>query len=168
MIKPIYQFASSDRHYGVALNAELVRTMLTKAQASRRLETGGILIGYYNERHNTAIVTRVVGPPSDSQASPTRFWRGVQGLNDLLSRMWTRPIRTYYLGEWHFHPLANAERSPIDDGTMQNLDLRDGFGCPVPVLVILGGDPEGEWSLRAWVYPSKLEPIPLLEQEISR
>lgn len=167
-MKPIYRLTSNDGRYGVALNAELVRTMLTKARASGQLETGGILIGYYNEHHNMAIVTRVDGPPSDSQASPTRFWRGVQGLNDLLNRMWTRPIRTYYLGEWHFHPFANAERSPIDDSTMQNLELRDSFGCPVPVLVILGGDPESEWSLRAWAYPGKLEPIPLLEQEISR
>lgn len=165
MIKPLYRFISVDRRYGIALPAHSVRAMLAHAHASGTRETGGILIGCYNEGNDTAIVTRADGPPPDSRASHTRFRRGVQGLTDLLGRMWTRPIRTYYLGEWHFHPFSNAERSSVDDDTMWDPELRDGFGCPIPVLVILGGDPEGEWSLRAWAYPNRHQPISLLERE---
>lgn len=166
MIKPLYRFISVDGRYGIALPAHSVRAMLAHAHASGRRETGGILTGCYNELHDTAIVVHADGPPHDSQASRTRFQRGVQGLADLLDRMWKRPIRTYYLGEWHFHPFSSAERSSVDDDTMWDPELRDSFRCPIPVLVILGGDPEGEWSLRAWAYPNRHEPISLLEQKI--
>lgn len=167
-VRPLYRFASDDGRFGVSLTGDSVRIMVTKAQASGDRETGGILIGCYNERHDTAIVTRIDGPPPDSRASRTRFSRGVKGLSDLLGRMWARPIRTFYLGEWHVHPFSDAERSPIDDDTMRKPELHDGFGCPVPVLIILGGNPKDEWALRAWAYLGQCEAIPLLEQDISR
>jgi len=162
-VKPLYTFVSHDHRYGVALPQSVVQDMLIQARASNSLETGGILIGTYNERHDTALVSRADGPPPDSKATSHRFWRGVQGLAEALQRRWSRPIRTFYLGEWHYHPFSSPERSALDDATMVDTGLHSGFGCEVPVLVILGGDPGGAWTLRAWAYPNSHMPTALLE-----
>ena len=161
-MKALFAFHSADRRFGVALPAAVVNDMLGHARAAGQAETGGVLIGFYNDHHDTAVVARADGPAPDSHASRHRFWRGVQGLAETLAQRWSRPMRTYYLGEWHYHPFAAPDRSLLDDDTMTDPALRGSFHCDVPVLVILGGDPHGTWTLRAWAYPPSGH-VPLAE-----
>lgn len=163
-MKPLYRFRSEDGRFGVALPAEAVRRMRAEALAAGASETGGILVGLYNEALDTAIVTQAEPPPPDSSGTRTSFLRGVVGIRELLLRLWKRPVRTYYLGEWHVHPGFSPERSDQDDDTMLGDGLREAFDCAVPVLVILGGDPAGTWGLRAWAYPRGQVPVRLREQ----
>ncbi|WP_371827337.1 Mov34/MPN/PAD-1 family protein [Deinococcus sp. QL22] len=163
-MKAVYFFQSEDQRFAVTMTAQIVRTMLDEATRARGAETDGILVGRYNSRLNTAVVTGAQPPPADSRGSRLTFERGVSGMRELLLRLWNGPLRTYYLGEWHAHPGFNAERSPTDDATMQSRALREGFNCEVPVLVILG-DSGSDWHLQAWVYREGQAPIPLFEKK---
>ena len=80
-----------------------LQPLLAMCRESVNLETGGILVGKYNQVHDTAILTRVWGPPKDSVRKRTSFWRGTQGLQRQLDFLWR--TREYYLGEWHYERL---------------------------------------------------------------
>ena len=60
---PELRWASEDRRFGVALRADALDLMLGLCRLAGADETGGILIGRYNDNHDTAVVTRVTGAP---------------------------------------------------------------------------------------------------------
>jgi Prokaryotic homologs of the JAB domain len=161
----LHSFRSADFRYGLTLPDEAVRRMLSEAIRAKDCETGGVLVGLYNATLDTAIVTLAAPPPPDSREDPNTFWRGVVGVREMLQDLWTRPIRTYYLGEWHVHPGFSAEHSGLDDQTMYGHDLRRSFQCAVPVLVILGGDPATKWHLRAWAYPNGAKAVQMMSEK---
>jgi integrative and conjugative element protein (TIGR02256 family) len=159
------EFSSGNGRFGLRLPHELVERMrLLCAKAGRR-ETGGILVGYYTEDLRTAVVTEVTAAPADSTAGFTRFYRGVRGLHAYLLRLWTRR-RHYYLGEWHFHPFAAPIPSGTDRLQMREIAGTPSYHCPEPILVILGGNPKGDWHLSAHVFVRDGESSELVRPQV--
>lgn len=154
-------FSNNDQTFQVAVPEIVIRTMLEQSILAGKMETGGILIGHYSGDHKTAIVTRAEPPPPDSRWGRTWFERGVKGIQDVLKRMWLAPQRTYYLGEWHFHPFAAPTSSHTDTTTMHQEELRFGFSCQEPILIIVGGNPRAEFDLNVYVYPDSRREIQL-------
>ena len=141
------EFRSSDGSFGLVIgDAQIMKIREISARA-HPLETGGILIGRYNEDHDTALVSRVTESPADSKSGPTTFRRGTQGLRGLLKALW--PRGEHYLGEWHYHPGVSPRPSSTDTRQMQAIAGDDDFACPEPVLIILGG----EGAISANVFP---------------
>ncbi len=143
-------FQSPDCRYGLHIPETEMRRILAHCRDARSCETGGILIGRYSNAHDWAIVSETTGPPSDSQRGWNWFRRGIRGLQQLLNRIWRRS-RLFYLGEWHFHPNAPPSPSGRDIAQMKSIATTAHYRCPEPVLLIVGGDPNGEWTARAFV-----------------
>ena len=95
-----------------------------------------MLIGHYNEMLDTAVVTRVTGPPPDSRRRRTAFYRGTQGLRELLRDLWRK--KEYYLGEWHYHPGGSPEPSSADIRRMHEIAESEDARCPEPILLVAG------------------------------
>ena len=144
---------STDRRFGLSLGRAQVRTLLRLTRSAGAKETGGVLVGHYNDTFNRAEVRTVSSPPRDSKAGWCHFERGSAGLEAWLLKLWRAPARTYYLGEWHFHPYASAEASAHDRAQMHAIAQDTRYACPEPVLLILGGDPRGVWDARGNVFP---------------
>lgn len=133
------EFRSADRRYGLIIgNCRLAR-LCARCATAHPMETGGVLIGRYNAMQDTAIVALASGPPRDSKNERSRFYRGTQGLNALLARLWSR--QEYYLGEWHYHPDCVALPSTADVRQMQAIASDGAAHCPEPVLLIIGAGP---------------------------
>ena len=115
-------------------------------------ETGGIIIGSYTEDNSTAVVTEVSGPPSDSGRGFSWFWRGIAGLKDLLARRWAWKQRTYYLGEWHYHPALYVEPSSDDLAQMHSISQDSNYHCSKPIMIIVGKDQGEGRPMRAFVF----------------
>ncbi len=130
-------FRTSDRKLHVVLPSAALGSLLACCREAADRETGGILLGYYNKRHDTATVTYVSDPPKDSRFGRTWFKRGVLGLQQLITRLWRE--REYYLGEWHFHPDASPVTSRQDESQMLDIARSHAYQCPEPILVIVGG-----------------------------
>jgi len=148
---PDNEYWSRDQRFGMALPERELARMVGFCKRAKGKETGGILVGSYSEKHDCALVGSVSKAPRDSQAGPTWFRRGVSGLQRWLSKLWKS--KTYYLGEWHFHPFAAPDPSGTDISEMVGVSKDDRCKCPEPVLVILGGNPAADWQLRAFVFP---------------
>lgn len=152
-----------DRRFGIILDRAAISDMLRHCVLASGNETGGLLIGVYTTEHDMAVVRSVTGPSADSNAGRTWFRRGVRGLQDLLLERW-RTERDYYLGEWHYHPGAPPQPSGDDHVQMRAISQSPPYRCPEPILVILGGEPTGEWSISAQVYPRDMEGAAMYRQ----
>ena len=134
----IMEFNSKDYKFGLNITQELINEALVYIAKSNKNETGGILIGRYNEERTCANIKTISGPPNDSKCGPTWFERGIHGLQALLSDCWQK--KEYYIGEWHFHPGGSSDPSNRDINQMTDIARSQKYSCPEPVLFIIGGN----------------------------
>lgn len=136
--------------YAVWLSMGAVASILAAAEEAGRRETGGILIGRYDQDGWTAEVVEATPKPPGSHAGWSWFHRGNGGLRELLAARWA--AGHHYLGEWHFHPGGATAPSDTDKTTMWRIAADAAYQCPQPVLVILGGAAPARWSLSATIF----------------
>lgn len=148
------ELRSQDRRFGLLLSAEHQSLLRERCSTSWPNETGGVLIGYYTEARDLAVITQIPAAPGDSKSGRAGFVRGIHGLEKLLKHLWNREPgkREYYLGEWHYHPGQAAEPSRQDEAQMKAIAEGASYLCPEPLLVIVGGSLVGGWSITARVY----------------
>lgn len=161
---------TKDGTYGVAVEAAQLLALERMCNAAGSVETGGVLIGRYSDDRAVAWVKEVTPAPADSARGASWFVRGVAGLRATLARRWKAKERTYYLGEWHFHPAPIVVPSKDDFRQMRQISAADAYRCSEPLLLILGaaGKRGGKRSIRAFVCPVGREPSELLcDAEVS-
>lgn len=111
-------------------------------------ETGGVLLGYFDQKLKAIFIADVLTAPPDSQADATGFTRGKQGLADQLDECARKTAHVVgYIGEWHSHPRgSSAQSSLLDIDLLATLALKmmlDGL----PALMLIAGEGEIEVSL---------------------
>lgn len=148
-------YQTPDQKYGCQLSDITIQRMLSLCQQSKAAETGGVLVGYYNEDYSCAVVTEVSSAPTDSRSGPTWFQRGIVGIQFWLNNLWKQRQPQYYLGEWHFHPGGTPQPSRTDINQMKKVASSKQYQCPEPLLIIIGGTPPDNWSMRVFVFSNK-------------
>lgn len=159
-----YEAWSKDGKYGLRVPSRIMKKMQHLCKKANNVEVGGILVGYYNRRHDCAIVTNCSGPPRDSECGKSFFYRGIQDLQHWLIRSWNLRQRRYYLGEWHFHPSANPTPSSVDMKQMKSNAESKSYRCPEPVLFVIGGNPDKNYACVSFVYIKERGMIELYKQ----
>jgi integrative and conjugative element protein (TIGR02256 family) len=144
-------FQSNDRRFAVELAQSRMAELRRHCKRAGLNETGGILAGRYSTDGESAVVTQIGAPPNDSRAGTTWFERGSEGLRAWLRALWRDRTRTYYLGEWHFHPGGAAKPSHHDFEQMRVISTSPAYRCPEPILAIVGGDAMDNWELALFV-----------------
>lgn len=132
------KFINTETKIQVNIEGAIIRQMEELCKDSRNKETGGILIGYYTSDLKKIVITEVTGPPPDSKKGWAWFYRGIQGLKELLINRWKN--KEYYVGEWHFHPNNNANPSLQDIQQIKDIAKSKRFNCPEPLLLIISGN----------------------------
>lgn len=112
-------------------------------------ETGGVVLGYIDQKLKTIYVVDVLPAPPDSDADPTGFIRGVDGLEASLQEVARRTANIVgYIGEWHSHPPSvSAKPSQTDRCLIKRLSeilAQDGL----PALMLIVGEAEFSLSVR--------------------
>ena len=117
-------YSSDDGRFQVVFPRNLEFKILGLCSVAQGWETGGVLVGNYTPDCLTAIIMNATPPPKDSDAGRTWFHRGVAGLQRLFARLWSKPKREYYIGEWHYYPTSIVAPSPNDVHQMKNISRR--------------------------------------------
>jgi integrative and conjugative element protein (TIGR02256 family) len=147
-----YEAWSEDTKFGLRIPSHILQKMLNLCREKESVECGGILVGYYNRKHDCAIVIDCSGPPKDSTRGKNFFHRGIHGLQKWIDKLWKLGHRRYYLGEWHFHPFGNPDPSDVDEKQIKENSENKSYHCPEPIMFIIGGDPNNNWSCRTLLY----------------
>jgi len=161
-------FWSDDQRFGLFLPAGLFAELCALCQAAGEAETGGVLVGWYTEARDCAVVTQIGQPPSDSRRGRATFVRGTRGLKKMLEEAGERD-GSRYLGEWHFHPGASPVFSHVDAEQMTRIANSRSANCPEPILLILGGGAPNGWEPSVHVFPRGQPPVglPLQTRELT-
>lgn len=152
--------------YALRIAAESWQQIERECRRSGSVETGGILVGYYTKDESTALVTEALPPPKDSSCGGSWFRRGVAGLRALLTKRWESDLRTYYIGEWHYHPASTLQPSRVDLAQMFAINADPEYRCREPVMIIVGRGLNGsERPVRVFVFPRRESVIELVRSE---
>jgi integrative and conjugative element protein (TIGR02256 family) len=142
------------RGYALRVTSASWQQIDRECDRSGAIETGGILVGHYTTDEVTAVVTEALPPPKDSARGRSWFHRGVAGLRGLLAKRWENQRRTYYVGEWHYHPASIVEPSGDDLAQMYGINTDPRYRCSEPIMLIVGRARDGdEPPVRAFVFP---------------
>lgn len=113
-------------------------------------ETGGVILGYIDQKLRHIYVVDVLNAPLDSDADRTGFTRGVEGLKVVLDDVARRTANiVHYLGEWHSHPaFTSAYPSCTDRALIKQLgDALELDGQPA-LMIIVGSTGEVSISVK--------------------
>jgi len=146
------EFWFENHTLGVRIGPGTLTRILESCRRSHPEETGGILVGYYTETLDCAVVTDASERPPDSRSGSTWFVRGTAGLQRWLDGLWRKSKRCYYLGEWHYHPGGEPEPSPTDKRQMGRIAGSSSYKCPEPVLLLVGGSAIDRTDVRVFVF----------------
>ncbi|MFA5180589.1 MAG: Mov34/MPN/PAD-1 family protein [Syntrophales bacterium] len=142
------------RRYSLQVTASSWQQIDCESGQSGEIETGGILVGHYTADKSTAVVTEALPPAKDSTRGRSWFHRGIAGLRGLLVKRWKSQVRTYYIGEWHYHPASILEPSGDDLAQMYGISADPRYHCRQPVMIIVGQARQGDKRpIRAFVFP---------------
>lgn len=127
--------------------------MAVRAEAHRAypLETGGLLLGWWDEDGRTAWVETVVGPGPEAHHARASFEPDWHWQQDQVARLYTRYARRLqYLGDWHTHPNGRPVPSRADRSAALEIADAPTARAPHPLMLIVGCAPSG--ALQPQVY----------------
>jgi integrative and conjugative element protein (TIGR02256 family) len=114
------------------------------------LETGGVLMGYWNG--NTAVVTNLIGAGPNAvrethNFEPDQTWQ----LERIAQHYTASQGRETYLGDWHTHPNAKSgQLSGLDRRVLRAILEKPEARTPRPIMMIVFGTNES-WEVAAWL-----------------
>lgn len=158
-------FCSSNGSVCVNILPAALKIIEDEVASQHPRETGGILIGVYDENLRLATIYSATGPTEDSRNDATTFERGIKGINEKIALSQKQiSSNLHYVGEWHSHPNSPPTPSHTDVKQMQTFAKKKQFGIKSPLLLIVGGRPQTKlkWLFSLHTYkkePRYLEPL---------
>ncbi|OXR47127.1 Molybdopterin-synthase adenylyltransferase [Nocardia cerradoensis] len=143
--------------YEIRLTQRALHEMRAETRRGARvrnasIETGGMLLGSFDEAINVVHVDVATGPSPDSKLSDIFFSHGTEGTQEIIDRYRSQTNgRIGFVGIWHTHPYGRAHPSPTDVAGMKWLVSPAGAGRRA-LMLILGGD-HASWT--DWVESGK-------------
>jgi len=111
----------------------------SKKRGSEICETGGLLFGQIDHASEIVWISKIIGPPSDSIATPEKFICGIKGTHKFNNEITHKTQGSIsYIGMWHTHPVSAAIPSGTDMEGMVGIMCRDGFAAESQILLIVG------------------------------
>jgi integrative and conjugative element protein (TIGR02256 family) len=126
----------------VALHPDARRTINAAANGAAPSETGGLLLGWWEDRHVVVRAAVEVADPSASSNSWTRRKENAQRALDHAIATFDHPW-IGYVGDWHSHP-STCDASHQDLASIRQASL----SYPNP-LILLVHRPDGQLDVRA-------------------
>ncbi|NWD50215.1 Mov34/MPN/PAD-1 family protein [Pseudomonas gingeri] len=143
----------------VTVSDDVVRIMRDLRQQAGANETGGVLLGTYDNVRNTAHIVAALPAPPDSKQTPTYFIRGIKDLKPRIERLSEASAgRLQYIGEWHSHT-GRVPARPSNDDEVVFTHLKNYIGpAGSPYVVAICGESDS-WIRMEWQERGILEGV---------
>ena len=111
-------------------------------------ETGGVILGYFDQKRKAIHVVDVLSAPTDSVASQAGFTRGAIGVREAIERAAALTANIVgYLGEWHSHPRHSSATPSATDADLLAYLAETLAMDGVPALMVIVGETDISISL---------------------
>jgi integrative and conjugative element protein (TIGR02256 family) len=126
--------------WNVMIDIDLKEKISKTRMSQLPKETGGVIIGYIDQKLQNIYVVEMLNAPPDSDADQSGFTRGVANLKTELEEVRRRTAYMVdYIGEWHSHPpFISAYPSGIDRLLIQELAETLKLDGQPAVMIIVG------------------------------
>jgi integrative and conjugative element protein (TIGR02256 family) len=125
-------------HPTLWLNLTALDGMIVEADRAAPHETGGMLLGWENDKRNEIVVAMIVGPGPNALHTPTAFQPDAEWQQERLDAEYERSAgRVTYLGDWHVHPRGGFGMSRRDRRTMAKTARHADARCPYPLMGLI-------------------------------
>jgi len=146
-----YKYSAPDTPISIRVVNSVFESLKVICRTSKARETGGILIGKYNENGNVIEMLEALPPPDDSHGTIATFFRGIFGLSDKLTTRWEKSD-TYYIGEWHYHTAGIGQPSNQDIVQMLEFAKAKEMQLSFPVMVIAFPSDDNQYGFRVFLF----------------
>jgi integrative and conjugative element protein (TIGR02256 family) len=136
--------------WDVIMDAGLREKLIRIRMSRLPNETGGVILGYVDQKLKHIYVVDVLKAPPDSDADRTGFTRGIEGLKAALEDIARCTANIVgYIGEWHSHPeFASAYPSAIDRELLKHLADQLYLDGQPALMIIVGASGEISSSVK--------------------
>lgn len=118
----------------------LVDSIIEETLVNEPLETGGMLLGYIEQRNYYVVDLIDAGPKaihdSDYFLSDGKYQQPL-----LEQKFFNSNGRITFLGDWHSHPNGDSYLSQLDMDTLKNISEDQGAQIACPISIIIGTSP---------------------------
>lgn len=112
------------------------------------LESGGIIIGYYDSQENALKITDLTWPQENDICERFRFIRKEKGHQEQMDKLWEQSgYMKSYLGEWHTHNQSRPIPSFVDRSNWKVISKRS-HNFDERFFIIIGKTYTGVWTVR--------------------
>ena len=146
-----YKYSAPDTPVSIRVVSSVFESLKVIRRTSKARETGGILVGKYNEDGNVIEVLEALPPSDDSRGTISTFFRGIFGLSDKLTTRWEES-GTYYIGEWHYHTAGIGQPSNQDIVQMLEFAKAEEMQLAFPVMVIAFPSADNQYAFRVFLF----------------
>lgn len=136
----------------VWISEDLISRLLIEAEDKYPFETGGVLMGYWINGGDGAVISHVIGPGPNAKHNRYSFYPDSSYQAKSISNHYAKSERRLtYLGDWHTHPVSEnlGVCSHEDMKTLTRIAKSPRARVEKPIMLILAGTPD-EWKLRIW------------------
>jgi len=140
---------------GLIMTEDIKNNIVTMTESSPQVETGGVLIGFVDER-NQAVAIRATGPGPKAIRTATKFHRDIEHIQSELDHAASElGSKGLYIGEWHSHLVAEPKPSPTDIESLLEISKAPNYLTRCPVMIITGFDKNTNkfTTFGSWVFP---------------
>jgi integrative and conjugative element protein (TIGR02256 family) len=125
----------------VVTDDAVLETISELRRAKLPRETGGVLLGQYDLQRRIIYIIDVVPSPRDSREEPFAYYRGCDGLPEVIEEAQERTGgQLGYIGEWHSHPARYSSKPSSDDCKQFEWLQRVLSPEGLPTLLLIAGD----------------------------
>ncbi len=136
-----YSFNFKTGSLEVHLSNSLIGQLSRLSKSALPNETGGTLLGYYNDSMKIANITEILKSAGKPKSTPTSFIRPSDTKEtESNRRILASRGRLFYLGEWHSHPKGPPYPSPNDLMSCFELVKYSRVPTETPIMLIIGND----------------------------
>lgn len=132
----------------IYIRESLINSIIDQTLFSEPLETGGMLLGYIEQR-NYYVVDLVDAGPEAVHEREYFLPDGKYQQPILEQKFFESNGKVTFLGDWHSHPNADSYLSNLDMKTLKNISEDEGAQIACPIFIIIGTTP---FKIRGFQY----------------
>lgn len=115
-----------------------LRSITNEHARHQRLETGGVLFGYWSGS-DEVVVTDATGAGPRARHAAAAYEPDTAHDATEIARLYEASGRLHtYLGDWHSHPSGDVHLSRRDRRTLRDIARYDEARAPTPLMAVLG------------------------------
>jgi integrative and conjugative element protein (TIGR02256 family) len=120
----------------VSISKKLMDQMIAQSKKSLPNETGGLVLGRYEDDRVIFVMVSDAGPMA--KATPSSFLRDEEYTDRFAQENIAKMEGLRYVGEWHSHPSGDWLISNGDLKSMTMVANNPAFRTPFPVMAVVG------------------------------